>query len=88
MNAALLTAFLQASVPLRIAAYRERGGPTPDDFERVQAHVSLLCEDGDALFFRENGKTADVANATADAIATLAFVPGGIQVFGLNFEAK
>lgn len=87
MNAALLTVFLQTSVPLRIAAYREQGGPQADDFSRAQSHVLLLCEHGDALFFRQEGKTADVANATADAIATLAFAPGGIQVFGLNFVA-
>lgn len=86
MNNAMLTTFLEASVNLRIAEYRQRGGPTAADFARVQEYVPMFCEHGDAFFFRQEGRSAEVANAVADALATLAFVPGGVHAFGMNFE--
>lgn len=35
----LLAISLSAAVPLRIAEYRERGGPTPEDRERVRTAI-------------------------------------------------
>jgi hypothetical protein len=61
----------------------------------VRAHVALLCAHGDALFFRtgERGRSAEVANAVADALVLISVismepfiqntyrVPGTLSVF-------
>ena len=82
--------FLDTSVPLRVMSLQERGGPTPEDFERITAHSNLLGEHGDALMFKskKKGLTARVANAVADSIAVLSFVPGGITLFDQHWESK
>lgn len=76
--------FLDASVSLRIIALQERGGPTKEDFKRIQGHDQLLGERGNFLWMKskKKGETAKVANAVADAIAVLSFAPGGIVIFG------
>ena len=82
--------FLDTSVPLRVLALQVKGGPTSEDFKRVSEHSSLLGEHGDALMFKskKKGFTAQVANAVADAIAVLSFVPGGIDLFDRHWESK
>lgn len=43
---------------------------------------------GEAILFRVPGKTADGFNAIAEAVARLAFCPGGVRCFGMHFEYK
>ena len=81
--------FLDASVSLRIIALQEQGGPTQEDFRRIQDHDQLLGERGNFLWMKskKKGETAKVANAVADVIAVLSFVPGGIEIFGRHWES-
>lgn len=82
--------FLDTSVPIRVLALQEQGGPIQEDFKRIQGHDQLLGERGNFLWMKskKKGETAKVANAVADAIAVLSFVPGGITLFGQHWESK
>jgi hypothetical protein len=80
--------FLDTSVSLRILALQEKGGPTQEDFTRIQSYDQLLGERGNFLWMKskKKGETAKVANAVADVIAVLSFAPGGITTFGQHWE--
>jgi hypothetical protein len=82
-----LPMFLQVTVPVRIAELAEAGGATEADVARVQGYVEDFNTDGDALLFRREGKTGELAGKLADALAVLAFQPGGVRFAGLHFEA-
>lgn len=82
---ALIQMSLSAAVPLWILEFKSQGGP---DFSRVREYENVLVETGEAFLYRIPGKTAAAFNAVAKAIATLAFVPDGITIFGLHFEEK
>lgn len=86
----LLAVALQASVTLRIHQLRQRGGPTEKDFARVGPYGQELAEKGDRLLFRGNkpGESAEMFNKLADAIAVMAFVPGGVIAFGTRYESR
>lgn len=47
-----------------------------------------LGEQGDILLFGggKKGQVATVFNAVAESLAYMAFVPGGVTVFGMHFE--
>jgi hypothetical protein len=80
-----LPMFLQATVPLRIAELAEAGGATEDDIARVKGYASDFGTDGDALLFPREGKTAEMAGKLVDALAVLAFQPGGVRFAELHF---
>lgn len=86
----LLTISLSAAVPLRIMEYKQRDGPTEDDYTRVRAFAWVLGEKGDILQFRgaKKGETAEVFNGLADALAVLSFCPGGVKFRGEHWEAN
>ena len=89
MNTILETMIVPAAY-LRIAEIEKQGGPTPEDMVKAQETAAILGEHGDILLHGggRNGQCADLFNRTAHAIAVLAFVPGGVEVFGTRFEAK
>ena len=89
-NAFEMALFLDVSVLLRILELKERGGPTEEDFKRVQTYQQLIGEKGNFLWTKseKKGITAKVANAVADCIAVLSFVPGGIEIFGRRWESS
>ena len=80
---------LALAVPLLIAELAQRGGPTAEDYARVASYADDLAFHGDDLLYvsRQPGETALRFQQVAEAIAVLAFCPGGITVFGLHFEA-
>jgi hypothetical protein len=82
--------FLDAAVSLRILALQEQGGPTTEDFNRIQSYDQLLGERGNFLWMKskKKGETAKVASAVADAIAVLSFVPDGIEIFGRHWKSN
>ena len=83
---ALCRIMLQTAVPLRIMGIQARGGATPEDFTRViRYNEELGSED---LLFRSSkaGVTARLFNHLSEAIAVLAWVPGGITIFGDHYE--
>lgn len=88
----LMRTFLSAAVPLRIMGMLENdsGGPTPEQLEACRFIVEDLGERGDLLLFgsQKKGESADLANKLAHGIAVLAFAPGGVDIFGMHFEAQ
>lgn len=83
-----LVEHLALSVPMRIDEFAKRGGPTEDDFERISGYTLDLGERGDVLLYGEkSGEPAELANKVADALAVMAFVPGGVEAFGMCFVA-
>lgn len=86
----LLSIALSAAVPLKIMEIQARGGITGDDLKQLPQIAQLLAEHGDDLLFKsvKKGETAKVFNEVVCGIAILAFVPGGITIFGQHFEAS
>lgn len=83
-----LPAFLSASVPLLMREMKSAGGPTPEQFASLSDFSQTLGERGDALLFGgKSGEATQLANQLAHSIAVLSFVPGGIRIFGMHFEA-
>ena len=85
----LLAIALGAAVPLRVAEYLRQGGPGEDDRERARRFAPVLGAEGDALQFRgkSRGEAAELFNRLADALAVMAFQPGGVTAFGEKWEA-
>lgn len=87
-DAEVLGMTLQVAVPLRIGelqAFRRGGGDLDQRCEEwAKETASKIAHEGDALMYpSKKGKTADVFNALAKGIAAGAFMPGGLNAFGL-----
>ncbi len=85
----ILPVALSAAVPLWIHEIYERGGPTGGDWTRLPAVGRLLAERGDCLLYPSPraGETANLFNALAEALALLAFQPGGVSFGEQHFDA-
>ena len=86
----LLETMIVPAVFLRIATMKDQGGPSAEDRRKVQETADMLGEHGDVLIHGggKKGQCADLFNRTAHAIAVLAFVPGGVEIFGTRFAAN
>lgn len=84
---AWLSLFLQTTVPLAIVEIQRRGGPNDQDFAEAREFGCELVERGDRLMYQEKDTYRMVAKL-AYAIATASFVPGGVQVLGVRYEAR
>lgn len=82
-NTRLLELHLSTFVPLLIEEIlRERRVlilPRPD-------LADIIAGQGDAILYRVPGKTARAVGALTEALATLAFAPGGVDFMSLHFE--
>lgn len=77
---------LDCAVPLRISHLQQHGGPKTLDFARARnAAESVAAHSDDVLF--GGGSVEDTVVELIAAIAVMAFVPGGIKVFGRHWEA-
>ena len=78
-----------AAVPLHIMQLQAKGGPDAADMKKAQETSDMLGERGDVLLHGggKKGESSDLFNRTAHTVALLAFVPGGIDIFGQHFEA-
>ena len=81
------------AVGLRTLEILQRGGPSDLDWERVARTADIIGSQGDALLFRTPASkhslgTAEVFNRLADAIAVMAFAPGGVRFLGEHFEVS
>jgi hypothetical protein len=85
-----LSIALGAAVPLHIEEIRKAGGPTVEDFKAASGFSGDLAHRGDVLLFGggKKGEAAELFNKTARAIAVLAFLPGGVTLFGNHWEVK
>lgn len=87
-NGALLKSCLSAAVPLWILSFKDK---TFSELQAIaDACTPILTEHGDNILFRseEKGGSALAFNALAKSIACLSFAPGGVDTFGMHFEAK
>jgi hypothetical protein len=80
----LLKLHLETFVPLLIHEFSS--GQCCLSFERPDL-VDIIAAQGDAILYRVPGKTARAVGALVEAVATLAFCPGGVTLFGTHFEA-
>lgn len=84
----LLIAALEVSVPLRIEELSE------SSFETRKAMateaVKVIAEHGDDILYRskKKGGSARAFNALTNALAVLAYQPGGVKFAGLHFEVN
>jgi hypothetical protein len=81
---------LKSMLPLAVfmAQHRVAGMSERELAKRRTVCSQYLAEHGDALMYRQDDKTADAFNRTAEAIAILSFSPGGVDAFGMHFEWK
>jgi hypothetical protein len=88
MSSTLLPATLALAVPLYI---QELKALPPDQFwQQWQEWGDRARDDGafsEAVLYRVKGESARAFNALARLIAAMAFVPGGVRVFGMHFDA-
>ena len=80
---------LSAAVPLWIETFVQQDY-TWADVSRIASESSqIIAEKGDLILFKskKKGETAAAFNALARGVAALAFVPGGVTVFEMHFEA-
>ncbi len=85
----MLRITLSIAVPWRMLDIAERGGITEQDVARVKSYLGdLTGPKGTDLFFKseKKGETAERLNQLADAIAVMAFLPGGITSFGQHYD--
>ena len=87
MSHALVPA-LQAAVPLWIE--KLKGEPFEVISSRALECGQHIAEHGDIILFKskKKGESAEAFNRLAEGVACLAFMPGGIDIFGLHFEVK
>jgi len=88
----ILPMSLELSVRLRVMEYEARGGPVAQDWERTKPFSQVLVEKGDVLQFggkrSKSGEIAALFNQLADAVAVMAFAPGGVSLFGVKYQGK
>lgn len=84
----LLKMSLSAAVPLWIAQFKDR--PWKEISQIASEASQFIAEHGDDILFKskKRGATAQAFNHLAKGIAALSFVPGGVKIFGLHFEAR
>ena len=82
----LLQIALSAAVPMRIAELRRRPLAEILDPEALRSIQARLAEAREEVLY---GGTSGASgfNALADAVARLAFLPGGIYILGMHFDA-
>lgn len=83
----LLVLALSVAVPIWICKFRKLPW---SEVQRIAAEsAETVAFKGDVILHRSTvkGETAKAFDALARGVATLAFAPGGVTLFGLRFEA-
>lgn len=70
-------------VPMLIRQLEAVGGPTDYQIEEAQRRGIEMADD--MLFGDELGGAAKLVTHLAEALAILAFAPGGVEIFGMRF---
>jgi hypothetical protein len=80
---------LSAAVPRRIDQLKLRGGPTDEDRARVSEVSARLADKAHVLMHGggEVGEAGALFDELVDALAVMAFAPGGISFLGTRWEA-
>jgi hypothetical protein len=91
-NEYLLRIALSAAVPLAIREIqRAPGAPSDWHFERVREFGWELASSADDRIMyrsRKRGESAQFFDRFAETLAIMAFLPGGVKIFGMHFEVK
>jgi hypothetical protein len=84
----LMRLTLELGVPVRALELMHHGGPSRFDFDEARAFADVLAEKGDILQFRggKKGEAGEIMGGLIRAVAVMAFVPGGVTVFGAHFQ--
>lgn len=86
----LLSGMLKVAVYGKIQDIIAQGGVTDSDVARVQGHLDDIAGGSDILLYRsgKRGETAKRFTQVADALAVMAFSPGGVKLFGEHYDAR
>lgn len=85
---ARLRARLECGVEPAIRAYLRQGGPSDEDYARVRGYATDIGAFGDVILYPDGkGGEEPHLEKLVDGVAVLAFCPGGVHLFGLDFEA-
>lgn len=83
--------FLATSLQLAVPIHQLNLKSVPLDqlLGRTSESIHLLAEHGDKLLYgsKKPGEVAHLFNKTAEAIAILSFMPGGVKLFGQHWVA-
>lgn len=84
----LFQSTLEAGVRAAIGDIHHTGGPSDWQIEKVREFSSILGAKGDNLLYgsKKKGETAELMAHLCECVAIMAFMPGGISLFGLHFE--
>lgn len=82
----LLKLMLPAAVPLWIHQLKDL--PWSEITKLAAESSQFIATHGDTLMYKTKGTTGQAFNHLAKGIAALSFVPGGVKIFGLHFEAR
>lgn len=81
---------VQENTKFKIEKYLQEGLPE-NWYEQLREFGEVLCERADVMLY-PTPQTIAEANRVLDglttALAVLAFVPGGVELFGVHYEAK
>jgi hypothetical protein len=84
----LMQLTLMVGVPLCMHKIKSTGGPFRSDIKRAHEFAEILAEKGDVLQYgsRDQGEVANLMAQLIEAVAILACLPGGVDVFGMHWE--
>lgn len=72
----ILPLFLPAFLPIRVAYYRQKGGASDADYEKLEAIAEKICSQGTALQWKNaDGSTKEIVADLIDALAIAACPP-------------
>lgn len=78
---------LALGVPVRISELKSRGGPREPDYDELKSIAKDVAAYGDVLLFGGDG-AAGLMTDLIRGLAVMAFVPGGIKICELHFDAS
>jgi hypothetical protein len=79
---------LQRDVPPAIRAYLRQGGPSDEDYARIRGYATAIGAFGDVILYPDGkGSEEPHLEKLVDGVAVLSFCPGGVHLYGLDFEA-
>jgi hypothetical protein len=90
VNETNLKMALAAAVPLCIWDIHQTGTITDSQIKHARELAHDLGAHGDNLLFGggKSGEAAQLFERLAEAIAILAYSPGGVTLFGMHFEEQ
>lgn len=78
------------ALPQAIDDVLARGGPTEEDWQFLCDYADMSTEKGDVLLMGGGaaGEAAELFAAYVRALSILAFIPGGVAMFGTRYQAR